>query len=154
MSKSVPPDERCPESMMPHEVAMKFASASAKCGNGRCPYTSECKGTTETCKMKEVAMMIRSLVAENETLKAKCMLMEVVTQSVNQYIKDLEKVNEYYYRLCIAFQNSYRPKPKIVKKSARKMHRRKKLDPVKMDGDERYAYDEPKEKTDLPVVII
>jgi len=139
--------------MTPQEIAMKFASASATCKNGKCPFTSECRGTTETCKMKEVAMMIRAMMAEITTLQAKYNAMEGIAKQVLTYISDLEKVNSQYYQLVSKFQNGYRPKQKIVRKDARRI-RKKKIDPVKMDGDERYAYEEPKQKTELPVVII
>jgi len=139
--------------MTPQEIAMKFASASATCKNGKCPFTSECRGTTETCKMKEVAMMIRAMMAEITTLQAKYNAMEGIAKQVLTYISDLEKVNSQYYQLVSKFQNGYRPKQKIVRKDARRI-RKKKIDPVKMDGDEHYAYEEPKQKTELPVVII
>ncbi len=140
--------------MTPQEIAMKFSSASATCKNGKCPFTSECRGTTETCKMKEVAMMIRAMMAEITTLRTKYDALDGIAKIVLTYVADLEKVNEQYYQLVSKFQNGYRPKAKIVRKDARKIHKKKKIDPVKMDGDERYAYEEPKEKTELPVVII
>lgn len=140
--------------MTPHEIAMKFASASATCKNGRCPFTSECRGTSETCKMKEVAAIIRSLVAENATLRAQYAALDGISQQVIEYMSNLEKINEYYYKLCTSFQNGYKPKAKIVRKDARLRKKKRPKDPVLMDGDERYAYDEPKEKTELPVVII
>ena len=139
--------------MTPNEVAMKFASASATCRNGKCPFTSDCRGTTETCKMREVAAIIRALVAENATLRARCAALDGISQEALGYMASLEKINEYYYKLCSSFQNGYRPKAKIVRKDARMRRKKKPKDPVLMDGDERYAYDEPKEP-DLPVVII
>lgn len=133
---------------------MKFASASATCKNGKCPFTSECRGTTETCKMKEVAMMIRAMLAEISTLQAKCNALDGISQEALEYMSNLEKVNNYYHRLCASFQDGYRPKKKIVKKDARLRQKKKPKDPLKMDGDERYAQDEPKKTQELPVVII
>lgn len=141
--------------MTPSEIAMKFASASATCKNGKCPYSSQCRGTSDTCLLKEVAMVIRSLMAENSTLKAQYDALRLISHASLEYIQELEKVNQYYYQLCTKFQEGYRPKSKIVKKETR-MYRKKKRpkDLTKIDGDERYAYEEPKEKTELPVVII
>ena len=140
--------------MTPNEIALKFASASATCKNGKCPFNSECRGTTETCKMKEVAMIIRAMMAEIATLEAKYNALDVIAKASLGYMTNLEKINKYYYDLCSRFQNGYRPKKKIVKRDARVRQKKKPIDPVKMDGKERYAYDEPKEKTELPVVII
>lgn len=141
--------------MTPQEIAMKFASASATCKNGnRCPYSSECKGTGDTCKMKEVAMIIRSLLEELSIYRAKYKTLEGLTAVLCDYVRDLEQINEDYYRLCVAFQNGYRTKSR-VKRKRRKHIPRKNIPVEQMDGDERYAYEEPKEpKPDLPVVII
>lgn len=138
--------------MTPHEIAMKFASASATCGNGRCPFSSECRGTTETCKMKEVAMVIRDLVAENATLKAQCNAVNELSKTALVYMGSLEKIVDYYHRTCVSFQNGYRPKKKIAKKSARTTKKRKPKDPSEMDGDERYAY--TPEKPEKPETVI
>lgn len=141
--------------MTPSEIAMKFASASATCRNGKCPYSSQCRGTSETCLLKEVAMVIRSLEAENTTIRAQYDALRMISHVSLEYIHELEKVNKYYYDICTKFQAGYRPRNKIVKKETR-MYRKKKRpkDLTKIDGDERYAYEEPKEKTELPVVII
>ena len=137
------------------EVAMKFASASATCKNGKCPYTADCRGTTDTCKMKEVAMMIRALDAEIETLRARCEKLETELAESRKYSSSLEAINERYYRLTVSFQNGYRPKAKIKRKRVNKPSKKKLANPVLMDGDERYAKEEPpKKKPDLPVVII
>ena len=137
------------------DVAMKFASASATCKNGKCPYTADCRGTTDTCKMKEVAMMIRALDAEIETLRAKCEKLENELAESRKYASSLEVINERYYRLTVSFQNGYRPKAKIKRKRINKPSKKKLDNPVLMDGDERYAKEEPKKKKpDLPVVII
>lgn len=137
--------------MTPQEVAMKFSSASSTCRNGKCPFSANCRGTSETCTMKEVAMTIRGLLAEIETLRAKYDVLIGIMNDVVPYIKELEGTNEKYQRTIVSFQNGYRPKPKTVRKSSRKLKRKKDL--TEMDGDERYAYTEPK-KPDLPVVII
>lgn len=139
--------------MTPHEIAMKFASASSSCKNGKCPFTADCRGTTDTCKMKEVAMVIRGLVAENETLRAQYNALDAIAKQVVPYVRELERINEHYYRTIESFQRGYRPKVKRKRlKPGRKP--KEKTDPIEMDGDERYAYKEPKVKTELPVVII
>ena len=140
--------------MTPQEVAMKFASASATCKNGRCPFTADCRGTTDTCKMKEVAMLIRAMMAETTTLQSKYNVLDGIAKQLLDYVCELEKVNERYYRLAVSFQNGYKPKNKIKRKKPIRRTPKKKLDPVEMDGDKRYEYEEPKEKLDLPVVII
>ena len=140
--------------MTPAEIAMKFSSASATCRGNKCPYCAECRGTTETCKLKEVAITIRALVAENTTLRAKSDLLSILSEEAVKYIKSLEQVNDYYYNVIKRFQDSYRPKVKVVKKDARMYRKRKPKDVHEMDGDERYAYEEPKVKNELPVVII
>ena len=141
--------------MIPSEVAMKFASASATCKNGKCPYTSECRGTTETCKLKEVAMIIRALEAEVDTLRSRCDVLTGQLLEFKKYISNLENINERYYRLAVSFQHGYRPKSKIKRKRVNKPSKKKLDNPVLMDGDERYAKEEPpKTKPDLPVVII
>ena len=140
--------------MTPQEVAMKFASASATCRNGKCPFTSECRGTNDTCKMKDVAMIIRSLLAEIATLKTKYNVLDGITQQSLEYMASLEKINEYYYKTCASFQRGYKPKAKIVRKDARIRKKKRPKDPVEMDGDERYAYVNPDKEPDLPVVVI
>ena len=140
--------------MEPNDIAMKFASASSTCKNGKCPFSSECRGTSDTCKMKEVAMVIRSLVAENTVLKSKLNAISGISDIALSYIADVERVNEYYYRTCSAFQRGYKPKTKITRKNPRTYRKRKPKDPVKMDGDEHYAYDEPKQKSEPQIVII
>ena len=140
--------------MTPAEIALKFASASATCRGNKCPYSSECRGTTESCNLKEVAMSIRALVAENVTLRSQKDLLSVLSEEAFKYIKSLEQVNEYYYNVIKRFQDSYRPQQKVVKKDARMYRKKKPKDVHEMDGDERYAYEEPKVKNELPVVII
>ena len=137
--------------MIPSEVAMKFSGASATCGNGKCPYTSQCRGTIETCLMKDVAAMIRGMMAEIATLQARIEHMEAVTEEDKNYIQALEKVNDQYKRTIYAYNRSM-PNTKSVRKESKKPRRRK--DPKEMDGDERYAYVEPKKKVEPPVVFI
>lgn len=137
--------------MTPYEIANKFASASATCQNGKCPYTAQCRGTTETCKMKEVAMIIRTLMAEISEVNARNKILEGMANYMCDYIRDLESINERYYRLAHSFQQGYRTNSKIRRKPPRSY---KKIDPALMDGNPKYEYEEPKEKVDLPVVII
>lgn len=138
--------------MTPQEIAMKFASASATCKNGKCPFTAQCRGTTDTCKMKEVAMIIRAIMEELATVRAQNRVLEGMSQELLKYVHDLEVINERYYRLAVSFQNGVRPKAKIKRK---KPIRKPRKNPIEMDGDERYAQDEPrKTPPDLPVVII
>ena len=99
-------------------------------------------------------MSIRALVAENVTLRSQKDLLSVLSEEAFKYIKSLEQVNEYYYNVIKRFQDSYRPKQKVVKKDARMYRKKKPKDVHEMDGDERYAYEEPKVKNELPVVII
>lgn len=140
--------------MNPQEIAMKFASASATCRNGKCPYMSECKGTTDTCKFKEVAMIIRSLMNELATLTAQCNTLREMNNTLNEYVSDLEDINRQYHSLVLSFQAGYRPKKNGKKRKPRQTKKKKPLDPVMMDGDERYALKTPPKKPDLPVVII
>lgn len=140
--------------MTPQEVAMKFASASATCKNGKCPYMAECKGTTDTCKLKEVSMIIRALMNELATLTAQNKTLQEINNTLSDYVSDLEDVNRQYHSLVLSFQAGYRPKKNGKRRKPRKTQKKKPLDPVLMDGDERYKYVDPKKEPDLPVVII
>jgi len=141
--------------MTPQEVAMKLASASATCRNGKCPYTSECGGTSDTCKMKEVSMIIRALLTELATANAQYKALLEINQSLNNYVADLEDINAQYHKLIVSVQAGYRPRHNAKRRKPRKVKKGKPMDPVLMDGDERYAQPEPpKTKPDLPVVII
>lgn len=144
--------------MTPQEVAMKFASASATCKGDKCPLRTTCTGRSETCGMKEVTMIIRSLLAEIETLQAENTLLHQTIENHLGYINALEDVNEKYYRLCVSFQQGRMMKSKVRRyktKRAAPKPRRKKKDPVEMDGDPRYAAPPTKpRKPELPVVII
>lgn len=139
--------------MTPQEIAMKFASASATCRNGKCPYTSECRGTSDTCKLKEVAMIIRSLLNELASANAQYKALSEINKTLNEYVSDLEDINAQYHKLVLSFQAGYRPK-KSKRRKPRKTVKGKPLDPLLMDGDERYAQVEQKKEPDLPVVII
>ena len=46
--------------MTPQELAMMCANASTKCEKYKCPFAAKCKGSYETCVMKEIAMIIRA----------------------------------------------------------------------------------------------
>lgn len=140
--------------MTPQEIAMKFASASATCRNGKCPYTAECDGTSSSCKLKEVAMIIRALLQELATVTSQYKMLMSVSQQMSDYISDLEDINAQYHELVVSFQRGYRPKKQVKRRSPRKTKKGKKQDLVSMDGNEQYAYVDPDKKPDLPVVII
>lgn len=138
----------------PEEVAMKFASASATCKNGKCPYTAECKGTRETCKMTDVALMIRALTLELTKLRTEHESLKKGTVLLAGYIHDLEKINAQYYKVISAFQRGYVQRTKVKKRVPHIGSGRRKKDPLKMDGDERYAMPEEPKEPKPPVVII
>ena len=75
-----------------------------------------------------------------------------IAQEVVPYVRELERINEHYYRTIDSFQRGYRPKAKRKHLSPGRPPK-KKTNPVEMDGDPRYAHEEPK-KPDLPIVII
>lgn len=137
--------------MTPLEVASKFAGASANCRQGICPFAPSCRNGKNECQLKEIAMMIRSLVAELDTMHAKYNALDAIAKEALKYMNSLEQINERYYRLAVAFQNGYRTKSKVKRKVKRKPPKKK--DPIEMDGDPRYEYVEPK-PPELPVVII
>lgn len=142
--------------MTPEEIAMKFASASATCRGGKCPYTAECHGTRETCKLKEVALVIRSQCLEIEKLTAERDSLRGATQLISAYCTELERINDAYYKIISKFYSGYRPaaRPKKRVPHIGSARGRKKKSLIEMDGDERYAMpEEPKPPKD-PVVII
>ena len=140
--------------MTPQETAMKLASASATCEKHKCPFASKCKGDYSTCAMKEVALTIRSSLAEIETLEATVRGLRDMLLAVHQYTLDLEKVNKRYHDMIVAFGHGYRPKnPHKVKRVYRR-HLKPKKDPVEMDGDERYAYEPPKTTEPPPPLVV
>ena len=139
--------------MMPLEMATKLASSSATCEKHKCPFMAKCKGDYTTCVMKEIALMLRSQAAEIDSQKAMIDAFIKVVASMQKYVEDLEKVNKRYHDLCIAFQHGYRPRKNVRKPYNTK--KKKPKDPVEMDGDERYAYEPPKDKEpDHPLVVI
>lgn len=144
--------------MMPEEVAMKFASASATCRNTRCPYASDCKGTLETCKIREVGLIIRTLLEEEEKLRHENDLLTGAMKLIAKYCNELEKINRAYYKIIMRYQaghsTTYKPKKRAPYIGSGRGRGRKKKSLIEMDGDERYAMpEEPKPPKD-PVVII
>ena len=138
--------------MTSQEVATKFASASAQCKGDRCPYAPQCTGKRETCKLVEVALIIRSLNAEIDSLTAVNKSLNAIVVALMDYINGLEDANRKYFNLVRAFQTGYRPKKGVTK---RRKPRRLKLpkDLTKADGKEIYAQ-EPEPKPKEEVVII
>ena len=136
--------------MMPLDVAMKFASASAYCQKHKCPYSGQCKGDYQTCVMKEVALILRSQCAEIDTLKAMIQGLNDILLGVQQYTQELEKANKRYHDIVIAFQHGYRPKKTIRKPY--KPRKQKTLE--EMDGDERYAVSTPSNYTPPPPTVV
>lgn len=137
--------------MMPLDMAMKLASASATCERHKCPFMTKCKGDYTTCVMKEIALMLRSQNAEIESLKSMIEAYQGIIATTQVYINDLEKINKRYHDLCIAFEHGYRPKRA---KSVKRVPKIKK-DPKEMDGDERYAQvPESTHEPPPPLVVI
>ena len=136
--------------MLPLDMAMKLASASATCEKHKCPFMSKCKGDYSTCVMKEIALMLRSHNAEIESLKAKCQAYAEMIAAIQVYVSDIEKINKRYHDLVIAFEHGYRPKN--VKKLKRVPKVKK--DPVEMDGDERYAQSPPPANEPPPPLVV
>lgn len=142
--------------MTPEEIAMKFASSSAVCRGNRCPFASECHGTGETCKLKEVAMVVRSQCLELDKLRTEVEVQRGATQLIAAYCDELERINKAYYAIIQKFYDGYRPTAKPKKRVPRigSARGRKKKSLIEMDGDERYAMpEEPRPQKD-PVVII
>ena len=137
--------------MVPLEIAMKLASSSANCEKHKCPFASKCKGDYATCTMKEIAMMIRAMSAEIDSLTSMCKTYASILASTQTYIAEIEKINKRYHDLVVAFEHGYRPKKVTGRKRVPKI----KKDPKEMDGDERYAQSPaPSYEPDLPVVVI
>lgn len=136
--------------MMPLDVALKLASASANCGKQKCPYSGQCKGDYQSCPMKEIALILRSQCAEIDTLKAMIQGLNDIILGLQKYTQELEKTNKRYHDIVIAFQHGYRPK-----KTIRKPYKpKKKKTPEEMDGDERYAYEPPKTTDPPPPLVV
>ena len=145
--------------MTAEEIAMKFASASATCRGGeRCPYISQCTGKSENCRLKEVAMTIRSQSVKIEQLEAKVISLEEYKKAVDNYADALEKVIRRYESVIDRFQKGYRPEYKVrVRKTAKKnmsVKRKTALDLIEMDGKEEYAVPARPKEPKLPKVII
>lgn len=139
--------------MTPLETAMKLASASATCEKHKCPFASKCKGDYTSCAMKEIALMLRSQQAEIDSQKEMIIAYQGIVATTQRYIAELEKINKRYHDLVIAFQNGYRPKRK--KHNVKKLHRTKMpIDPVMMDGNERYAYEPPPASEPEPPLVV
>lgn len=147
--------------MTPEEIAMKLASASATCEGNKCPYRASCKGDRLSCKMNDVALMLRAESAEITKLRSELESLKQGAIALANYTTELERINKKYYKIIAAFQDGYRTRAKLREKVPRigsaitKGNRgRKKKSLVEMDGDERYAMpEEPKPPKD-PVVII
>ena len=136
--------------MMPLDVAMKLASASAGCERHKCPFMTQCKGNYETCAMKEVALILRSQNAEIQTKDNIIRGLQELLLGVHKYTLELEKINKRYHDIVLAFQQGYRPKKKI-----RKPYKpRKKKTPEEMDGDERYAVEPPRTSEPAPPLVV
>ena len=136
--------------MMPLDMALKLASASATCEKHKCPFMSKCKGDYSTCVMKEIALMLRAQNAEIESLKSMCKAYAEILAATQTYIVDIEKINKRYHDLCVAFEHGYRPKN--VKN--RKRIPKAKKDPAEMDGDERYAQEPPPAHEPAPPLVV
>ena len=140
--------------MTQQETAMKLASASSKCEKHKCPFVSQCKGDYTSCSMKEVALMLRSNMAEIETLHRVIQGLSEILSSVHEYTRDIEKINKRYHDMIVAFGHGYRPpKPhKIRRLYQSKIMKRK--TPEERDGDPRFAYEEEKKESPPPMVVI
>ncbi len=136
--------------MMPLDMALKLASASARCEKHKCPFMAQCKGDYTTCVMKEIALMLRSQNAEIKTLEATVKGLRDMLIGVHAYTQELEKINKRYHDIVLAFQHGYRPTKKIYKP----YKPRKKKTPEEMDGDKRYAYEPPKETESTPPLVV
>ena len=128
----------------------RCASASSRCERYKCPFASQCKGSYETCVMKEIALILRSQTAEIDSLAATVAALRDIITGLHTYITDMEKINKRYHDLVIAFQHGYRPQRTI-----RKPYKpRKKKEPIEMDGDERYAQLTPLNEPTPPMMVI
>ena len=138
--------------MTPNEMASMLASMQGRCQNGKCPFSAKCKGPNGECEFKEIAFLIRALMAEVVKVRAANTALVKCYDALNDYIKELEDVNERYYRAIRAFQDGVRPSKKM--KRSRLYKRKPPKNPLLADGDERYAYVEPKQDEKLPLVIL
>lgn len=136
--------------MMPLDMAMKLASASAKCERHKCPFMAQCKGDYTTCVMKDIALMLRAQNAEIQTKDAIIRGLQDLLLGVHKYTLELEKINKRYHDVILAFQQGYRPKKKIK----RPYKPRKKKTPEEMDGDERYAVEPTRTSEPEPPLVV
>lgn len=137
--------------MTAFDVAAKFASAYNYCKGDRCPYASQCNGRKETCKLKDVAMLLRAKEAEIDSLKIMVAGLRDIIEMLRTYTSELEDINGRYRNLVSAFQNGYKPQRKVS--HSKKRGKAKPVVPrgktlADLDGDERYAFDP--EHTELP----
>ena len=139
--------------MMPLEMAMKLASASNTCEKHKCPFMSKCKGDYSTCVMKEIALMLRAQQAEIDSQNELIKSYNAILAATQKYIVEIEKINKRYHDLVVAFQNGYRPKAKRYSPK-RVPSKKKKVDPVDMDGDERYACAPPPTGEPRPPLVV
>lgn len=140
--------------MTPEEVARLFQSASATCRGDHCPYASECKGTRETCRLRDVSLLLRAMETEIEEMHVKYDALSGGANLLVKYIHELERINARYYRIISQFQKGYRPPVKVKKSTPYIRKGRKKKSLAEMDGDERYAMPEEPKEPKPPVVII
>ena len=139
--------------MTPLEVAMKLASASSKCEKHKCPFMAQCKGDYSTCTMKEIALILRAQAASIDSQNALIKAYQEVLTATQAYITDIEKINKRYHDMIVAFQQGYRPKTKKYSPK-RSPYKNKKLSPIEMDGDERYAYEPPRTTEPEPPMVV
>lgn len=133
---------------------MKMMSACNTCQGTKCLYRTQCKGTSQSCPLKEVAMTLRAQEARIRTLEAELAAANGNIETLTQELDELEKVNKDYYKLVVAFQSSYRPVKATKKGKPRRGRPMKKKDPVEMDGDERYGIRISKKEEEHPLVLI
>ena len=96
--------------------------------------------------------MLRSQQAEIDSQQAMIKSFQAMMAATHQYIVEIEKINKRYHDLVIAFQNGYRPKAK--KHNIKRAPKRKHIDPVQMDGKERYAYEPPSTREPEPPLVV
>lgn len=144
------------ESMAPLDIAAKFSSAHNHCKGNRCPYVTGCTGKPDTCKLRDVAMVLRAQEAEIDSLKITVAGLRDIILMLQRYAAEQEEINIRYRNLVQAFQHGYKPKRKLSHvKYKRPVKPRKKIPVEQMDGDERYAQpDPPKNPPEDPMVVI
>lgn len=144
------------DSMKPFDIAATFSSAHNHCKGNRCPYVSGCTGKPDTCKLRDVAMVIRAQEAEIDSLKITVAGLRDIIVMLQRYAAEQEEINARYRNLVQAFQKGYKPKRKLSHvKGTRPVKPRKKIPVEQMDGDVRYALPDPPPKyPDEPMVVI